>query len=142
MAKKKKIVSLNLAKLAKEGKLKRVIQHESLPPGLLEQIGAIWKLIQDGCYEPNLERFEAGFLCDAHPEKEVAIWEGIAKRYSTIREMVSEAGLTPSRDELVKLQGFIVAASTGAAQPRGKLLDIISTLRDGVGEKSLEELMK
>ena len=142
MAKKKQIVSSDLAKLAKEGKLKRVIQHESLPPELLERIGAIWKLIRDGCYEPNIERFEAGFLCDAHPEKEVAIWEGIAKRYSTIRELVSEAGLTPSRDELVKLQGLIVAASTGATKPRGKLLDIISALRDGMGEKSLGELMR
>jgi hypothetical protein len=49
-----------------------------LPPDLFGQIRAVYDVI--GSYiDMTLEQFEIGFMGDMHPEREVAIWCGIAK---------------------------------------------------------------
>jgi hypothetical protein len=109
-------------------KLETVAYHDSLPEELLVRIRKVWDIVKDGCYEPSLERFEAGFLFDMHPEKEVAIWEWIADKYGKVRSMVVHAGCEATPDDLKKLQAIVVAASSGVPEMQKKLVDIATEL--------------
>jgi hypothetical protein len=87
------------------------IRHESLPPDLLGQIRAVYDVI--GPYlGMTLEQFEIGFMWDMHPEREVALWSGIAKAWLAYHEDFLGNETLPKEEER-KLLGALVAISTG-----------------------------
>jgi hypothetical protein len=87
------------------------IRHESLPPELLGQIRAVYDVI--GLYlDMTLEQFEIDFMRDMHPEREVALWCGIAKAWLAYHEDFLGNETLPKEEER-KLLGALVAISTG-----------------------------
>ena len=89
------------------------IRHKSLPPDLLGQIRAVYDVI--GPYlDMTLEQFEIGFMRDMDPEREVAIWCGIAKAWLAYHEDFLENETLPDEEER-KLLGALIAISTGVA---------------------------
>jgi len=87
------------------------IQHDSLPPEMLEQIRALYEVI--GPYvSDSLEQFEIGFMRDANPANEIAIWYCISEGWLTYHQrFLGEAIL--SEQEEKKLIGALIAISTG-----------------------------
>src|SRR5262245_27974965 len=87
------------------------IRHESLPPKLLELVEAIYDVI--GPYlETTLEQFEIGFMRDANPESEVAIWASITGAWVAYHEkFLNDEPLADSEEK--KLLGALIAISTG-----------------------------
>jgi hypothetical protein len=87
------------------------IQHESLPPELLERIQAVYNVI--GPYvNITLEQFEIAFMRDTHPEREVDIWCCIAAAWIAYHKEYLGNELLP--DEAEKdLVAALVAISTG-----------------------------
>jgi hypothetical protein len=82
-----------------------------LPPDLLGQIRAVYDVI--GPYVGmTLEQFEIGFMRDMHPEREVALWCGIAKAWLAYHEGFLGNETLPDEEER-KLLGALVAISTG-----------------------------
>jgi len=91
------------------------IRHPVLPPELLEQIGAAYEAV--GPYlGTTLEQFEIGFMRDAHPEREVAIWSNVAAAWHRYHEE-HLAGLVRPEAEERKIVGALVAISTGVIDP-------------------------
>ena len=87
------------------------IRHGSLPPGLLEQIKAVYDLI--GPYlNMTLEQFEIGFMRDMHPESEVALWCSITAAWLAYHEEFLNDETLPEEEER-KLLGALIAISTG-----------------------------
>jgi hypothetical protein len=87
------------------------IRHGSLPPELLERIKAVFDLI--GPYvNMTLEQFEIGFMRDAHPETEVALWCSITAAWLAYHEKFLNDETLPD-DEEKKLLGALIAISTG-----------------------------
>ena len=87
------------------------IRHKSLPPELLGQIRAVYDVI--GPYlDMTLEQFEIDFMRDMHPEREVAVWCGIAKAWLAYHEDFLGNETLPKEEER-KLLGALVAISTG-----------------------------
>ena len=87
------------------------IQHESLPPELLEQVGAIYGVL--GQYlGTTLEQFEIGSMRDMHPESEVAVWCSITAAWLDYHEKFLDDEVLPEEDEKKLLAGLI-AISTG-----------------------------
>jgi hypothetical protein len=82
-----------------------------LPPDLLGQIRAVYDVIGE-YIDMTLEQFEIGFMRDMHPEREVAIWWGIAKAWLAYHEDVLGNETLPNEEER-KLLGALVAISTG-----------------------------
>jgi hypothetical protein len=87
------------------------IRHESLPPDLLGLIKAIYDVIGRHI-DMTLEQFEIGFMRDMHPEREVALWCGIAKAWLAFHEDYLGNETLPNEDER-KLLGALVAISSG-----------------------------
>jgi hypothetical protein len=65
------------------------IQSPSLPEPLLLRIRAVHACIRD-VYDVILEQFEVGFMRDAHPEGEVAVWERIAAAFQKVAHKAPE----------------------------------------------------
>ena len=65
------------------------IQCPSLPEPLLLRIRAVHTCIGDG-YDVTLEQFEVGFMRDANPEGEVAVWERIAVTFQKVADKAPE----------------------------------------------------
>jgi hypothetical protein len=87
------------------------IQHDSLPPDLLDQIRAVYEVV--GLYiGMTLEQFEIGFMRDVHPESEVALWLRIAKAWLAYHDDFL-ANQTLAIEEERKLLGALIAISTG-----------------------------
>lgn len=87
------------------------IRHESLPPELLEHVHAIYDVV--GPYvSDSLEQFEIGFMRDAHPESEVAVWCNITAAWIAYHEQYLDNEYLPDEDEK-KLIGALIAISTG-----------------------------
>lgn len=87
------------------------IRNESLSPELLEQIRAVYDVI--GPYvSDSLEQFEIGFMRDANPEQEVAIWCSITAAWLAYHEKHVGYDTLPDEEE-GKLIGALIAISTG-----------------------------
>jgi hypothetical protein len=86
------------------------IRHESLPPDLLGQIRAVYDVIGPHI-GMTLEQFEID-MRDMHPEREVALWCGIAKAWLAYHEDFLGIETLPNEEER-KLLGALVAISTG-----------------------------
>jgi hypothetical protein len=87
------------------------IRNESLPPKLLEQIGAVFDVI--GQYlGVTLEQFEIGFMRDLHPANEVALWCSFTAAWLDYHDKYLNDETLPDEDEL-KLIGVLIAISTG-----------------------------
>jgi hypothetical protein len=85
------------------------IRHESLPDPLLRRVRSIHGRIRD-VYGVSLEQFEVGFMRDAHPEREVAVWERIVEALGRVEEAL------PTLDRSVILR-TLLAHSIGAMTP-------------------------
>lgn len=87
------------------------IRHESLSPDLLEHIRAVYDVI--GPYlNATLEQFEIGFMRDAHPAREVAVWCSIVAAWIAYHDKhIGEEGLSDVDEK--KLVGALVAISAG-----------------------------
>jgi len=57
------------------------IRHAELPPDLLKRASALEPVFAD-VYPVTHEKWIEGFRRDAHPEREIAIWEQIAVAYT------------------------------------------------------------
>jgi hypothetical protein len=91
------------------------IRHESLPKQLLDRIGAVHKLI--GAYlNMSLEEFEVGFMRDAHPERELAVWCRIAAAWLDYHEQFIEDKVLSDAEEK-KLLGALIQISGGMDDP-------------------------
>jgi hypothetical protein len=87
------------------------IRHESLAPELLAQLGAVFEAV--GPYlNMTLEQFELGFMRNAHPEREIAIWCRIAKAWLAYHEDFLGSEWLP-REEEKKLIGALLLISMG-----------------------------
>jgi len=55
------------------------LRHASLPPELLEKIKLLFQTVGRYVYDEKytLEQWEVGFMRDAHPEREIAVWSHI-----------------------------------------------------------------
>jgi len=85
------------------------IRNKSLSDDLLQQVRAIHSTIRD-VYDVTLEQFEIGFMRDAHPEQEVAVWQRIADAYRKV--LAAE----PTFDRKMVLR-TLLAYSMGALTP-------------------------
>lgn len=91
------------------------IRNETLPPELLEKIRAIHEVI--GPYlGKTLEQFEIGFMRDAHPADEVALWCYITAAWIDYHEQHLDSEYLPDEDEK-KLVAALIAISTGVHDP-------------------------
>lgn len=87
------------------------IRNESLPPEMLEQIRAVYDAI--GSYvSTSLEQFEIGFMRDANPADEVAVWCSITAAWLAYHEQHVGDELRPEKDEK-KLLAALISISTG-----------------------------
>ncbi len=87
------------------------IRNESLPADLLEHVRAIYDVV--GPYlDTTLEQFEIGFMRDAHPEDEVAVWCSITAVWIAYHEQYLDNEYLPDEDEK-SLIGALIAISTG-----------------------------
>jgi len=84
-------------------------RHDKLPEPLLNRIGIIYGKISEAC-SMTLEKFENGFKYDEHPEREVQVWELIAKTY---QDFTNQKNLTISKKK--QLYDFISGLSTGCS---------------------------
>ena len=87
------------------------IRHESLPPDLLEYVEAVYDVI--GPYlDMTWEEFEAGFMRDANPSREVALWCNITSAWIAYHDKYVGDEMLPDEDER-KLVGALAAISAG-----------------------------
>ena len=87
------------------------IRHESLPLHLLEHVQAVYDVI--GPYlNTTLEQFEVGFMRDADPKREVALWCNITSAWIAYHEKHLSDDLLPEYDEN-RLLRALIAISTG-----------------------------
>jgi hypothetical protein len=63
-----------------------VKQCENLAPELLERVQKL-KASLDEVYPQTIEFWEDGFCRDAHPDKEIAIWEHMAFVYESAKDL-------------------------------------------------------
>jgi hypothetical protein len=87
------------------------IRNESLPSELLDQIKAVFDVI-DSYIGMTLEQFEIGFMWDMHPAGEVGLWCRITKAWLAYHEDFLGNETLPDEDER-KLLGALIAISTG-----------------------------
>jgi len=87
------------------------IRHGSLPQELLDQIRAVFEVI-DLHIGMTLEEFEIGFMRDMHPQREVALWFRIAKAWLAYHEDFLGNKTLPNEEE-GKLLGALIAISSG-----------------------------
>lgn len=82
------------------------IQHETLSPELLQQIGAVYDVI--GPYlDTNLENFERNFMRDLHPESEVAIWFSVTAAWIAYHGEYLNDELLPDDEERQLLESLL-----------------------------------
>jgi hypothetical protein len=87
------------------------IRHKSLSPKLLEPVRAVYDVI--GPYlGTTLEQFEIGFMRDANPADEVAVWCSITVAWIAYHEQHLDNEYLPDEDEK-KLLDALIAISTG-----------------------------
>ena len=100
------------------------IRQESLSPELLEHVKAVFDVV--GPYmDTTLEQFEIGFMRDAHPESEVAVWCSITAAWIAYHETHLGDETLPDEDER-KLLAALIAISTGVedAEALGVPVDV------------------
>ena len=103
------------------------IRHESLSDELLERIRVIFKLI--GPYlDMNLEQFELGFMRDAHPDNEVAIWARIAAAWHTYHKNFTDLKRLPDEEEKGLVKALLLT-SMGIDDPAKLGVDVQTAAR-------------
>ena len=87
------------------------IRNETLTPEMLEQNRVVYDVI--GPYvSTSLEQFEIGFMQDANPTDEVAIWCSITAAWLAYHEQHLGDELLPDEDGK-KLLAALISISTG-----------------------------
>jgi hypothetical protein len=87
------------------------IRHESLPPELLEQIGAVHEIL--GPYlGKTLEQFQISSMRDSSPDQEAAIWCSIAAAWLAYHGQFLGERMQSEEDEK-KLIAALISISTG-----------------------------
>jgi hypothetical protein len=92
------------------------IRHESLSDDVLSAIGTIYSVY--GPYSGvTLEEFEVGFMRDADPAREAAVWLNIVWAWEThLRRSPSDRPLSLIQGR--RIWGALIALSTGVTDPR------------------------
>ena len=106
------------------------IRNESLPPEVLECIQAVHEVI--GRYvSTSLEQFEIGFMRDANPADEAAVWCSITAAWLDYHDQYLDGELLSDEEEK-KLIAALITISTG--------VEDVSVLRvpPDVGQKLLQ----
>jgi hypothetical protein len=87
------------------------IRRQSLPPNLLEYVEAVYDVI--GPYlDMTWEEFEVGFMRDANPSSEVAVWCNITAAWIAYHDKYMGDDMLPDEDER-KLVSALAAISAG-----------------------------
>lgn len=106
--KRTKNVKLTAQQLGKM-RVSRVPRNESLADEFLARCKDVWAVI--GNYNGgNLERFEAGFLCERLPEQELVVYEAIAAALVEYRKQY-QGGKVGAEDRVAFAK--LIAISTG-----------------------------
>ena len=114
------------------------IRNESLPDDMLEQIKAIFDVIGPHI-NMTLEQYEIGFMRDANPASEVALWCSITAAWLAYHEKFLNDETLPVEDEK-KLLSALIVISTGVedvtkfgvpAEVGRRLLQCYDDLRKG-----------
>jgi hypothetical protein len=87
------------------------IRHHTLEPELLKQLEAIYRDAAHYIWD-TLEKWEAGFMYDMHPEREAAVWRRIADAFLLYCERHGN-GRQFTRDEGAALVHALNMISTG-----------------------------
>ena len=114
------------------------IRHDSLPPELLEQIGAVHEVFGPFLGK-TLEQFEVTFMRDSSPDQEVAIWCSIAAAWLAYHEQFLGDEIQPEAVEK-KLIAALISISTGVedVEALGVPVDVarkLLTCYDGLAEE-------
>ncbi len=88
----------------------RPICHRELPAELLNQIKAVFDVI-GRYFNMNLEQFEIGFMRDKNPEREMALWCGIAKAWLAYHEDFLANNTLADEEERKLLRALVVISS-------------------------------
>ena len=65
------------------------MRHEKLPPELETKLRVLWQSLGTLMGSRTFEQVETSFCRDKHPEREIAVWEGIEK---ALREWETKRG--------------------------------------------------
>ena len=95
-------------------------RHESLPPEIHQTLSVLYESV--GRYiDPTLEQWELGFMRDAHPEREVALWSKIAFAWREYHLRYTGGDRLDDVEEK-QIVGFLVLLSMGVTNvPESKL---------------------
>jgi hypothetical protein len=86
------------------------LRHTTLPDALVLRLRVAHEILK-GHVGKNIGDWIEGFQHDVHPEREVAIWEGIAGAYKVMCEKVSL-----SQEQKDDLFGFLLSCTTCAPE--------------------------
>jgi hypothetical protein len=89
------------------------IRHGSLPDDLLHYIKFVYDKVGH-YFDKTLEQWEVGFMRDAQPGREVAVWLRIIASWDLYHEKYVKTELTDEQES--KLIGTLVAISMGESE--------------------------
>ena len=103
------------------------VRHPTLPEPLLLRTRAVHQRIR-GVYDVTLEQFEVGFMRDADPEGEVALWERIAAAFDKASVEL------PDLDRKLVLR-TLLAYSMNALTPQEQADPDVRRLMQSIGDQ-------
>lgn len=115
---------------------KRRIRHpDGLGPELEKECREVWELVGK-LARPSYEQWEFGFLCDEHPEKELAVWRSIGEALNAFMADHLEADPQQIMRLLLTVAGGSKEAGTEEVLPyyRGLITPLV------LGEPKPEEM--
>jgi hypothetical protein len=118
--------------LIKDIKMGGPIQHPTLPPMLMLRIQRLHGVLVEHV-GMGLGEWVEGFQRDLHPEREVIIWEGLAR---ALESFTKARGLGPlARGEVYKL---LLTQMSGAVETNDEIQELLSGLRHISPEDAIE----
>lgn len=111
---------------------KAPIRHDRLPAELIRRISMIRSAMND-VYPISMEEWVEGFQRDAHPSREIRVWEFIASNYLQIKSVVDL-----SNSEKREVFGSLLANSTGDHE---EAVEILQKLPPDKEKKVIEAIV-
>ena len=108
------------------------IRHTGLDPFLTAWARTLFDRVGHHLY-PAFEQWELGFMRDTHPEREIFVWEGIARAYE---QYLTDHPETDAR----KLAGCMSAISMGGRfQEETEETEAMRTVFQGIWNRMIDE---
>jgi len=85
------------------------LQHTSLPPAMVTRILYLHKTFGPFDKQP-IETWLENFQCDVHPEREVLIWESMARVFHAVLDKYPHL----DKDAQFEVYAILLASSTGS----------------------------